>query len=741
VAAAPPRPAGAPAPAAPAAGARAPPTGAPAAAEASPRAGAPGEAAGVHGRRRPGRPPGLARGAAARAAASAEARAGSAPDGTSPCASGAAPSPRPVLAGRAGLAAEAGGGPELAGPLGGASCSASAVGTAQGGADGKRRRLGPEPQAQAPAQACGSLAAGAAEALQLPQRSAAAEELLRGWQTASSGSWAPFPPSGGWADLEPSWAAQVLGRDPPCLTLRSRALEDAQNDTAGKMHMGTMLRGADWMADGFEFGTHKLLSTAELAEDIMDAGGCAKVKTSRLHSLFQDLLHKVRYPPAAMECSWQLRRLEYETGRRLQATPEDLLGDLPERPFRLLDNSNDALATQPPRFGDHPLRAEQLRSLAWMLRREGCGGVRPEPFVVEWRRFWSPGTASLGLEEEFDTEQVTPGASVRLRRDAAGPVVDCETQQAISAWPDGEGKCVRREGLTAVVDFSDAQAMLPRSTTLTCQVQDLEFCDHGSLEVGCLVQIVPGTKAPSFGWGGVKPTSVGVLLRQDGDILTVHFATHPAWRGRRDELQRADAGIQGELWTLDFETCGCGPPTTYSAASWRTRSATARPPRASRSSTRRWRRRRRRCRKPRLAASSRPGARWWWCLRTCSSSGSGDLQVRVGRPQHPGPAATGLVAAGLPLAHLRHHEGLAPHARRGRRAGRGRRCPLLVQATLRGGGPGALRARRGGPAGRPGPRRRAVAGGPRGRHGAPAGRRRRDAQRPQGRGLRGPVAG
>ncbi|CAK0811262.1 unnamed protein product, partial [Prorocentrum cordatum] len=552
VAAAPPRPAGAPAPAAPAAGARAPPTGAPAAAEASPRAGAPGEAAGVHGRRRPGRPPGLARGAAARAAASAEARAGSAPDGTSPCASGAAPSPRPVLAGRAGLAAEAGGGPELAGPLGGASCSASAVGTAQGGADGKRRRLGPEPQAQAPAQACGSLAAGAAEALQLPQRSAAAEELLRGWQTASSGSWAPFPPSGGWADLEPSWAAQVLGRDPPCLTLRSRALEDAQNDTAGKMHMGTMLRGADWMADGFEFGTHKLLSTAELAEDIMDAGGCAKVKTSRLHSLFQDLLHKVRYPPAAMECSWQLRRLEYETGRRLQATPEDLLGDLPERPFRLLDNSNDALATQPPRFGDHPLRAEQLRSLAWMLRREGCGGVRPEPFVVEWRRFWSPGTASLGLEEEFDTEQVTPGASVRLRRDAAGPVVDCETQQAISAWPDGEGKCVRREGLTAVVDFSDAQAMLPRSTTLTCQVQDLEFCDHGSLEVGCLVQIVPGTKAPSFGWGGVKPTSVGVLLRQDGDILTVHFATHPAWRGRRDELQRADAGIQGELWTLDL---------------------------------------------------------------------------------------------------------------------------------------------------------------------------------------------
>ena len=56
------------------------------------------------------------------------------------------------------------------------------------------------------------------------------------------------------------------------------------------------------------------------------------------------------------------------------------------RPFKLLGNSNDAAAEQPPHFGSYPLRPEQQRSLQWMLSRENISD--DEPFVVEWRRFF-----------------------------------------------------------------------------------------------------------------------------------------------------------------------------------------------------------------------------------------------------------------------------------------------------------------------------------------------------------------
>ena len=50
--------------------------------------------------------------------------------------------------------------------------------------------------------------------------------------------------------------------------------------------------------------------------------------------------------------------------------------------FSILTNLEDAAHTQPPRFREHPLRREQLRSLGWMVAQEKR---RREPFATELR--------------------------------------------------------------------------------------------------------------------------------------------------------------------------------------------------------------------------------------------------------------------------------------------------------------------------------------------------------------------
>ncbi|KAJ1554715.1 hypothetical protein HK405_004249 [Cladochytrium tenue] len=49
--------------------------------------------------------------------------------------------------------------------------------------------------------------------------------------------------------------------------------------------------------------------------------------------------------------------------------------------FRLTSNRNDTSCPQPPHFKSYPLRPEQLRSLAWMIRRER--EANSEPFIEE----------------------------------------------------------------------------------------------------------------------------------------------------------------------------------------------------------------------------------------------------------------------------------------------------------------------------------------------------------------------
>ncbi|CAE8736565.1 unnamed protein product [Polarella glacialis] len=273
-----------------------------------------------------------------------------------------------------------------------------------------------------------------------------------------------------------------------------------------------------------------------------------------------------------------------------RATPTDLCGAIPERPFRLLDNNGDAPAEQPPHFKEHPLRPEQLRSLAWMLAREGyreggaasgdapeataekapaagdgdgdgngcqrpagpggegwhliSGGSRDyEPFVVEWRRYWSPHQS-----EDKELDQLVTGAHVVVRLDAAGPFMQ---------MPDGMGlsqqmSCSRAATLkgvdgiiTAVCDpaYIVSFTIGHSSLSVRCSPQDLQFTDHGVMKIGSRIMLLPGLKNPAFGWGGVTADMIGILLREDGDVIEVRWPTHPRWKGKKSELCRVETVI------------------------------------------------------------------------------------------------------------------------------------------------------------------------------------------------------
>lgn len=293
---------------------------------------------------------------------------------------------------------------------------------------------------------------------------------LSGWQSIGSsdlGVWQAFSDErvGGH-----EWYQRILARDPPCVSL-------GHNEVATTSMIDSVQRTS----------THSSYSN----DVLYDAqAGTLGIRTSRLSSLFDDIIHDCRYPPSMLELSWRFldastappmrddplrdpskdldgyweteddevhiikgmrifldgdeddfadmwvtmedgvrvfnaelddidaskgrlefggHRLFWEDGevwqRRLLFQPPDLMSP-PSTPFALLGNGDTAPTEQPPHFKQHPLRPEQLRSLAWMRAREGVGadGTDGAPFTVEWRKFLTPpNKSSLAavLQDDF----------------------------------------------------------------------------------------------------------------------------------------------------------------------------------------------------------------------------------------------------------------------------------------------------------------------------------------------------
>eukprot|EP00913_Durusdinium_trenchii_P029152 g27330.t1 len=160
--------------------------------------------------------------------------------------------------------------------------------------------------------------------------------------------------------------------DPPCLKLSSGEAK-ASKGSRGEMHCAS------------EMGLRPQFA-GKLQDSIKKLGG-TKSKSLKLSAI------------CSLSFSWRARSVDFNLLRR--PAPADLMGPLPERPFKLLDNGSDAPADQPPHFQAYPLRPEQQRSLQWMLSRENLQDV-DEGHLVEWRRFWTSWERSFieGTEED-----------------------------------------------------------------------------------------------------------------------------------------------------------------------------------------------------------------------------------------------------------------------------------------------------------------------------------------------------
>jgi len=113
----------------------------------------------------------------------------------------------------------------------------------------------------------------------------------------------------------------------------------------------------------------------------------------------------------------------------------------------------------------------------------------------------------------------------------------------LKGLPSNEGICVRRHevrGGYATVKFKVRSETDPgyANKWVECEVKDLVWADTGGMDIGCRVQLKTGLVRPTYGWGGVTPQCVGILLKKEHDMVVVRFPSHPSWKGLGDELQR-----------------------------------------------------------------------------------------------------------------------------------------------------------------------------------------------------------
>ncbi|CAK0875946.1 unnamed protein product, partial [Prorocentrum cordatum] len=200
--------------------------------------------------------------------------------------------------------------------------------------------------------------------------------------------WRPFEDGGVGGE---AWARGVLRNAQPGLSLRG--LPDAATCNALAKAQG---RGVRTVHEAPEDIPPPLLG-GDSEEDGAVTRGIA------LRYQFEALLNEVRYPPSALQCSWRLPPAGHPV-------PEDLVDDVPPRPFELRSNADSAPAPQPPHFAQHPLRPEQLKSLGWMLEQECGRGLGP--FQVEWRRYWT--TKPEEIDENACMSLVSRGMRVSI---------------------------------------------------------------------------------------------------------------------------------------------------------------------------------------------------------------------------------------------------------------------------------------------------------------------------------------
>lgn len=362
-----------------------------------------------------------------------------------------------------------------------------------------------------------------------------------GWERAEQDSWMSFSPSSpciwpfDFPDQFCEWQRQVLETDPPSVSLSGPQLETLPEVSDGRMHGMDRAPGS-----GMEIC---------LDADIKHEHNTFAVKTSRLMDLFRDILSSVRYPPTEhLEFSWRVLPVDPHSGQRLRVVPDDLRGPLPERPFRLLDNRSDTAAAQPPSFGEQRLRPEQLRSLAWMLAREGVSRgdeveeEETEPFVVEWRRYYNPDGLDAG---DPSLDQLVVGAPVRLKPSGASRVWTATGvgKVPIAALPETNGvvtKAPDAQGRAFVAFSSDGQNL-----SLSCLAEDLMYLGAGaggSIRPGCRIRVAPHVLTPTFGWGGVTKGMVGVVQKVDANgTVVARFPVHQCWKAQAAELEAVDA--------------------------------------------------------------------------------------------------------------------------------------------------------------------------------------------------------
>mmetsp|Transcript_21147 Transcript_21147/g.59151 ORF Transcript_21147/g.59151 Transcript_21147/m.59151 type:complete len:1079 (-) Transcript_21147:12-3248(-) len=176
------------------------------------------------------------------------------------------------------------------------------------------------------------------------------------------------------------WVSTVLAREPPCLGLQGLQPSESRVKRVKSLDSDS----------GFQRNGSRMAPARHLVEE-----------------LFRKMLDGVRFPPNLLEFAWRAeppdaaKALEDSQGSSAQ----------PCR-FRLLNNLADLPAQQPPHFKRHQLRPEQLRSLAWMLAREGYedgdgkdevvdvanAAGEQEPFVAEWRQMHACSRASISVD-------------------------------------------------------------------------------------------------------------------------------------------------------------------------------------------------------------------------------------------------------------------------------------------------------------------------------------------------------
>lgn len=437
------------------------------------------------------------------------------------------------------------------------------------------------------------------------------KKVSKGWKNlrskVSDSQWLLAPEN--WEPFEQSKVAcPVPDSDPPCLTLRGLTSDPEHAQSLGDLRAG--------VADGNKYGLY-LEAGAKRSEELsLGSEGSVYVREALLADLFQELLSGVRYPPSSIECSWRVIEARTEVNarnRRPALTPGDLRGPLPKRPFVLLDNGNDTEAAQPPHFKEHGLRPEQLRSLSWMLSREGhvanaegdeddlppgwerayCQEHKREyyfnrqteertwkkpneeeacaPFIAEWRRFWTPGGGAADTDDL--PEQIVPNALVdylpRSGVEEESSVIILEGDDTAKSWL-GRGRVMSVRMGRATVHFcnrwnagrsggsGDTPHLLVKANVST---EDLEVVHQEGIYVGALVKVTDKVSAPKFGWGGVKPGMLGVVKGIEqadasgyGGMCYVQFPSHEAWKGLCRELTVTTIGgnSKDNPFTLDL---------------------------------------------------------------------------------------------------------------------------------------------------------------------------------------------